>query len=371
LVGQLDSIIESCRKGEISQPQAVSSIFDRLRYDERTTDPDKEKTAQLYLSTLQHIDNKRRRDGNRLPDVIRRSEPTRSSGSVSHPSLVRATDHSKSNPKTGDDDSDSDGQTYSDDETISKRRKIDQTKLPWYRDELRKDSNPSCLETNRLLEYYERDIKQCKSWIRRAPGSPLGFPSSQWEHILRGEPVDLNAVFSNLHRIEPPKESSGHVGSTQIRLVIAEPKKKIETSGDWNTAFNKLLRAVVFAFPHRESELRAYADHIEDLFAAKQPSIHSRIIMYDNAVRSEVGGGEQILLTDFHCFEKFSHSILLSDGREAKISNSTQRPSQKSDICNRFNSAVGCPNTDNDCRYRHTCRLCKRSGHNAQTCERK
>lgn len=372
IISELEGIVDDHRNGKSSKLQAISNLFERLNYRGGSADPQKEKTLELYISSLSNIDC--------LPDSSVHPTGPKHTLPGDLPTTLPLVDKkvddlvqrlsSKSNASDSDSDNDLD--------EPRKRRKVDESKMPWYASQLslQSQSDPSCRETCRLLEYYERDRSQVKSWIKRHPGAPLGFPPSQWDRIIKGEPVDLNVVFSNLHRTEPVKESAGRVGDTVIHFALPEPKKRVETAGDWTAAFNRVVRATAFAFPHREHELRDYGDYIEEFFAAKIPAVHPRIIMYDNAIRSEVGGGHSILLTDFHKFHKFYQAILASDGSDAGPRRSNGRSSKpgssKVEICHRFNSS-GCPFSDLDCHRKHVCKNCKRPGHGASSgsCEKK
>jgi hypothetical protein len=100
----------------------------------------------------------------------------------------------------------------------------------------------------------------------------------------------------------------GRVGHTEISLGRSEPAKKVQTSGEWTSAWNATIKAVKFAFPNREQELREYGEYIEGHFSAKVVSAHRRIILFDIAIRNEVGGGQNALLTDTH---RFSTSVKL------------------------------------------------------------
>jgi hypothetical protein len=250
--------------------------------------------------------------------------------------------------------------------------------MPWYRDELEghDSGNPICQKNRELLALFARDIPQVKFWIRNSAFAPSGFPTSQWERIIRGEAVDLNAVFSNLHRTEPAKENVGRVGDTQITFGLAEPKKRVEAAGDWISAWNRVVRATTFVFRHREQELRAYGEYIESLFAAKITSTHPRIIMYDIAVRNEVAGGQRSVLSD--ASSKFQHlysAIVAADGVEASKRPGGRNQSggapknAKQAICHRFNSAAGCNTTD--CKYQHVCRICRATGHPSEQCDKR
>ncbi|KDR72768.1 hypothetical protein GALMADRAFT_212802 [Galerina marginata CBS 339.88] len=181
-----------------------------------------------------------------------------------------------------------------------------------------------------------------KSSIRNSAHAPSGFPTSQWERIIRGEPVNLNVVFSYLHRTEPPKENVGRVGDTQVVFGISEAKKRVETA-----------------------ELREYGEYIEGEFSAKIPSVHSRIILFDIAVRNEVQGGQRLRLTDTYKFQRLYSAIVMSDGVEgSKCAGGQANRSgtgSKLKICNHHNSPSGC--TVTDCKFEHICRVCLKPGH--------
>jgi len=163
-------------------------------------------------------------------------------------------------------------------------------------------------------------------------------------------------MFSSLHHISAPKENIGHVGHTKISLGRSEPVKKVQTSGEWTSAWNMTIKVVKFAFPHREQELREYGEYIEGHFSAKVTSAHQRIILYDIAICNEVGGGQNALLTDTHKFSRFFSAIVMPDGIEsdhARLGSKqlAGKMNSKSEICNCFNAINGCRNLSDDCRF--------------------
>ena len=90
------------------------------------------------------------------------------------------------NAKHGAQHSRKDGESKSkdDEESSSKRPCLDESDKPWFptSDELTTTfRNPNCKETCRLLQAYNRDISKAMFFVKIAPNSPAGFPSSQWE----------------------------------------------------------------------------------------------------------------------------------------------------------------------------------------------
>jgi len=80
--------------------------------------------------------------------------------------------------------------------------------------------------------------------------APQGFPDSEWRHIFKGESINLDVVFSNLHHIAPPKENVGHIRGMEISLGRADLAQKVQVSGDWNVTWHATTKATTFAFPH-------------------------------------------------------------------------------------------------------------------------
>ena len=137
-----------------------------------------------------------------------------------------------------------------------------------------------------------------------------------------------------------------------------------------------MSKAVVFLFPHRREELLEYSDHIEGLFAAKNTAAHSKVILYDQSVRNQVGGGQNILLTDYQRFSSLSEAILHADGVEYKGSGkgsqkgggSSDRGDSKKEVCKRFNGQSGCRFPEDECYYKHVCKGCGKGGHGKSSC---
>jgi hypothetical protein len=137
--------------------------------------------------------------------------------------------------------------------------------MPWYHRQEFGDSsqNPSCARTAVIIRKFNRDLKSAKLFIKLAPGAPQGIPMSEWEHIFKGEAVDLDKILLSLHCVTFDPERKAHIGDTEISISGTEMKQKIETSSEWSTAWRSASRAITFAFEHREQELSEYCDYIE------------------------------------------------------------------------------------------------------------
>lgn len=153
--------------------------------------------------------------------------------------------------------------------------------VPWYTVETNaqnREIDENRKKTREILRISQRAIAFAERDIRCSTTAPQGFPESEWRHIFRGEAVNLDIIFSNLHHIAPPKENVGRIGRTEISLGSTDPARKVQTSGDWTAAWNATVKATAYAFPHRADELRQWGDYLSSEFSAGQASAHQKLI---------------------------------------------------------------------------------------------
>jgi len=207
---------------------------------------------------------------------------------------------------------------------------------------------------------FSEDLSGVKSLLRVANNLPEGIPSSQWDRILRGESVDLNQILSSMHFVQLDEERRGRLGGAEVVFAVAESKRQVRIGAEWSSAFRRMSKAVVFLFPHRREELYEYAEYIEGLFSAKHTNAHSKVILFDQSVRNQVGGGQNTLLTDYQRFTNLNEAILHADGVEYKGggkghgkggNGSDKGEGSKKETCRRFNSQSGCRFTEEECYY--------------------
>jgi hypothetical protein len=281
---------------------------------------------------------------------------------------------------SGDDDEHESGDESGGRGRSNKKQRIYESQMPWFNTEQRirrSDTNRSCNKTRGILDIMQRDPVTVKRWIRCASSAPAGFPSTEWDALIKGESINIDTVFSSLHHVHCIDESVGRVGTTEIQFGRPKPAAKVETSGQWTAAFNLIIKATAFIFPHRYDELRQYEDYIEELFSAKSTSIHPKLFKYDEAVRFKVSQGQNILLTDRSQFTRYYEAIVAPDGvgteranDESKVSKGKGGKSgERSDICHRFNGTNGCSSTADKCKYKHICKKCKQRGHGKMDCK--
>ena len=405
-VEQIQAIVESFRTGKIRKSQAIFKIGQVLAA-ESGDEQLKSDALEQYSSTLEGIEVlsvKSHEHGNRFVDPLlgkrksvpgdggeRHEVPDGDNAGTAHP--INVDDFLDGipegvNPQLGDNDSGGGGSSSdesSDDESrgrghSNKKQRIYESQMPWFSNEkrIRKSiTNPGCNKTRDTLDIFQRDPAAVKRWIRCASSAPAGFPSTEWDALIKGETVDIDTIFSSLHHVHSIDESVGRVGTTEIQFGRPKPAAKIETSGQWTSAFNLVVKATAFLFPHRYDELRQYGDYMEELFSAKSISVHPKLFKYDEAIRYKVGQGQNILLTDRGEFVRYYEAIVASDGVGTEGSSGGGRGAsgkggktkEKSDICHRFNGANGCSSTAEKCKYKHICKKCKQYGHGKMDCK--
>jgi hypothetical protein len=358
-IKQFEAVVESFWRGKTTKTNALSSILRILGEDTHVsvTQSQKDATFDSYLAEILLIQA--------AHDEFDRDhdQPPPDEGS------------SKRVPKKSRESAESDSEDGDDKPT--KKQRLLESDMPWYCapvDTTAASSNPSCQETCRLLRAYNRDISKAKFYIKIAPKSPSGIPSSQWERILKGDAVDLNQIYASLHHVVPDEERTGRMGDAEITFGVPEAKKRVRTAADWSAAWHRAAKAIGFAFPHRKEELAEYGEYINEEFSSKLLSAHHKLILYDTAVRNKVGAGQHFLLTDFGRFNRLYSAIVLPEGIEGqpaqpsnKKGSKTQQSNNKSEICNKYNSGT-CKNSDADCKYRHVCKKCRKSGHPEKDC---
>ena len=366
ILRKLEKEIESFRVNQSSKTTMIASILRILEEvsDVEITQSQKDSTFDSYLTEILAIESARENLQNVGP--ANEHPTTESINQSSNRSKQITRNHKESVGSDSDDEEDK----------PAKKPKLLESDMPWYESpdvSSTNRSDPSCGETCRLLRAYNLDVSKAKFFIKIAPRSPPGIPSSQWERILKGEAVDLNQIFSSLHHVITDEERTGRLGETEITFGVTEPKRRISTAAEWSVAWRKASKAIAFAFPHRREELFEYGDYIESEFAAKVSSSHHKILLYDTALRNEVAAGQHFLLTDHKRFSRLYSAIVMPDGIEGNSDGTIPRKPPKNkgkdkvELCNKFNAGT-CKKQDGECKYRHLCKGCGRTGHGSKDC---
>ena len=214
-----------------------------------------------------------------------------------------------------------------------------------------------------LLKLYVQDPKVMKSSILTSPHVPQ-FPHSEWASILTGTMVNLDHVLSGMHTVSNDNREIKVIRGIQLKYRVAEVAKKVKNAGDWSQAFCVYVKAVMFVFPHRKEELENYTEQVTSLFAVVTEANHPIIINYDKAIRTHVGGVQNLLLTDKSKFKDLQLYWLHPLGQGFRDTNSGGTPNHSprvsyrtNDDCPRFNNGK-CPNKASGCKYQHQCVNC-------------
>jgi hypothetical protein len=405
-------------RGEIGQPEAIARIVRALAFNGDEADLAKGKALESYIAQMHQISGAQRRSSE---SSMSGTLSTRENGRSGHHSggggesssrgphrpyqdaEIRGVKRGRSGRKRrgggGDQESeydersddgysgggsssegderewsiDSESDSGSDGDGRAGKR-LREEDMPWFakEKESRRNIDKSCVQSAELLRKYAKSIAKVKRWILYSASAPAGFPSTEWENLLKGKAVNLDVIFSSLFHVVAIRENRGRIGDHEISLGHTEPSRKVLTSGDWTTAWNIVIKATSFLFPHRRNELDAYGEYIQGEFTARQTDSHWKVIRFDQSIRNEVGGATRILLTDYQHFERHRTAILLTDGLFSNPdSKQPARRPKSNDICIRYNTESGCTSSSFNCRYRHTCRKCGKGGHGASACEGK
>jgi hypothetical protein len=158
--------------------------------------------------------------------------------------------------------SDSDGH-QSDGEPSSKKLKVDESVYAWVanRKEKRTVLRENLAKTLKLIEVYTIDPKATKRSLVNEPDCPE-FPDTEWKNVVTGRAVNLDAVLSGQLSTTQDEPKVEKLGDIEISFGGIEPTKTVKNGGDWTIAWNRTVRATVFAFPHRIHELTSYGEYI-------------------------------------------------------------------------------------------------------------
>jgi len=361
---ELTAVISEFRDSKLSRSRAITKISSIIDGNPSVADLEKEKAIDLYLSELTAIQLGR----SARPPVTAHKE-----NKAIDDSVFDMLDQISKGKRSREGSVDSDNP----DDSPSKKRKFTAAELPpgWANPVSTDPDDSSFAQTCKRIGVYTRDISGARTLVRMSRNAPTGIPNSQWDRVLRGEVLDLDHFLSSLHRTTVNEEGETRIGNAKISFGVADAKRHITTAADWASAWQLASEAIEFAFPHRARELVSYGKFISGEFTAKLTSSHPRVILYDIAIRNVVQGGQCTLLTDQQLHMRFYSSILMPDavvpsasGNAVRRSTQPRAGGSKLDICNRFNGINGCPSSDDDCRYRHICKKCKRTGHGKEQC---
>ena len=351
-----NSLIERYRKGEVSKATVYVEIQSRLV---RALGNDRARTDAAFgsfIATVESHDSEvdaAARNGRTLDPEQRAPSPALS--------ISDAAGH----------ESDHDG------EPSAKRIKVDESAFAWVSSRRDKPTvlRDTLAKTLKLIQAYTIDPKATKRSLVNEPSCPE-FPDSEWKNIITGRAVNLDAVLSGQLSTTLDDSKVEKIGDLEISFGTLEPTKIVKNSGDWSIAWNRTIRATIFAFPHRLQELSSYGEYIINLFSVTHSSVHSRVITFDKAVRKRIGSVRNLELSDFEKFAdlKIAHmdsigvSVVTSTAKDDK-KGKRNRNWKKDEPCNKWNDGK-CGQAEEECRRLHICNKCNKGGHRGKDCRK-
>ena len=149
------------------------------------------------------------------------------------------------------------------DAAIRKKKKVDESDLPWIiRNKLLGvELRPELRATLELLRAWSINPKQVKSSIVNTPRCPA-FPDSEWLNLIQGKSINLDNVFSGFYSTSTDNQRTESIGEVEFKFGTKDASKPVTTHGDWTIAFDLTRDAYLFAFAHRAEELKVYQRYI-------------------------------------------------------------------------------------------------------------
>src|SRR6266436_2239082 len=159
---------------------------------------------------------------------------------------------------------------------------------------------------------------------------------SLWEPILNNRYVDFNKLYSIQGGWAADEETIHESGRFKFVFNQIEAKGSIYDQGGWISTFDSYSDAVLFVYPHCDTELQAYKWHIQKLFSNHASFRHQGIIQFDQKFRKELAGDTQLTFNDVES----SQSLLFRSFDLVDSSGKFRGKRSDSEICRWFNSGT-------------------------------
>ena len=353
---QCNALVEEYRKGQVSKASVYVDIQSKLS---KVLGNDRARTDAafgLFIATIESHDSEVEMAARRAAAAGPRQRST-------------------SPPVSDADEQQSDG------EPTPKKPKFDESAYAWMAETKGKyvSLSENLTKTLKLLDVYTVDPKAAKRSLTNQPDCPE-FPDSEWKNVISesGRAVNLDAVLSGQLSTTNDELKVEKFGDIEVSFGAVEPSKVVKNGGDWSIAWNRAVRAIVFAFPHRLQELTSYGEYIINLFSVTHATVHGRVIAFDRAVRKRVGSVRNLELLDFEKFAdlKIAHmdsiGVAVSSGPSKGDKGKGAKRGKnwkKDEPCNKWNDGK-CNQEEEDCRRQHVCNKCGKAGHKGKECRK-
>ena len=245
---ECNSLVKAYRKGEISKAAVYIEIQGKLARALNDNRGRSDAAFGLFIATIESHDSE-------------------VGAAVSKGRVINPLQRPSSPVILISDDLQSDG------EPDTKRIKVDESAYAWVTNRQFKHTSlwDSLRKTLRLIKTYTIDPKVTKRSLVNEPDCPE-FLDSEWKNIIAGRAVNLNAVLSRQLSTTHDDPKIKKFRDLEIMFGVVEPTKVVKNGGDWSIAWNRTVRATLFAFPHRIQELSSYGEYIINLFSTLTPA---------------------------------------------------------------------------------------------------
>jgi hypothetical protein len=128
--------------------------------------------------------------------------------------------------------------------TSSKKRVPDESLFAWLANDDSDDTTltPNQELTRKLVQNHVLDLKASKRMVLGAKRVPE-FPDSEWNNVLAGKAVNIDAVFSGMYSTITDNRAIENIGDLELHFGATKPAKTVGTHGDWVVAWRIILKA--------------------------------------------------------------------------------------------------------------------------------
>src|SRR5260370_27957550 len=186
--------------------------------------------------------------------------------------------------------------------------------------------------------------------------------------MLCDQLINFAMIIDNHHVLIPQQHDLIELkdgGKLAVQWSTPVKGRKLQLQLEWWMAFDKYKCAVLWVYPHHQTELDEYTYHLQSKFTSSDQ--HAQVINYNykSAARKFIHEWDDLTLANTNKFSDIAHSHLSMEGATHVAFNKTSGKSKASSgnkphgtqICGDFNSKKG--GSCELCRFRHTCQGCK------------